>query len=374
MRKRMPLILTIVILQFSCGVMVQPTSTPPAPALAATPTFTLIPSATATTPPTPTETPGVSTLRLLAEKNRIQVGTYLNGQWFNDSLWREIVAREFDLAVISSGFYWESMESTQGQFNFSPPVDVQIDFAQSNGMAICGHALLLAQSPYIPNWLAYGNSSKDKLSAILLNFIVQVMSRYKGKIGTYIVVEDAPLPADMQYDVFYQKFGYDYVDLAFQIARETDPSAILIYNAGDDETADRPASQLTHQIVERLQAKRLIDGVGFEMHLEATDAPSKEDVIAEMRSYSLPVHVTEIDVDISGLPGTREEGYAMQARIYGDMLSACLESGVCQSFSLWGIGDKYSWLRRASPIADPTPFDDNLNPKPAYFALLDALR
>jgi hypothetical protein len=39
MRKRMPLILTIVILLISCGVMVQPTSTPPAPALAATPTF-----------------------------------------------------------------------------------------------------------------------------------------------------------------------------------------------------------------------------------------------------------------------------------------------------------------------------------------------
>lgn len=373
MRKRMPIILTIVVLLISCGVVVQPTSTPPAPALAATPTFTLIPSATATTPPTPTETPGVSSLRLLAEKNRIQVGTYLNEQWFDDSLWREIVAREFDLAVISSGFYWESMESTQGQFNFAP-VDVQIAFAQSNGMAICGHALLLAQSPYIPDWLAYGSFSKDELSAILRNFIVQVMNRYKGKIGTYIVVEDAPLPADMQYDVFYQKFGYDYVDLAFQIARETDPSAILIYNAGDDETADRPASQLTHQIVERLQAKGLIDSVGFEMHLDATDAPSKDDVIAEMRSYSLPVHVTEIDVDISGLPGTMEERYAEQARIYGDMLSACLESGVCQSFSLWGIGDKYSWLRRASPIADPTPFDDNLNPKPAYFALLDALR
>ena len=39
MRKRMPLILTIVILLISCGVMVQPTSTPPAPALAATSPF-----------------------------------------------------------------------------------------------------------------------------------------------------------------------------------------------------------------------------------------------------------------------------------------------------------------------------------------------
>ena len=338
------------------------------------PTETAVPLPTLTLQPAPTETAGVQTLRQLAEKKHIQIGTYLNGQWFPDPQWQEIAAREFNLAVITSGFYWEYMEAQRGQFDFSF-VEEQVAFAKSNNMSMVGHALLLAQSPYIPDWLAQGNFSKDELSQILRDFIAGVMDHYKGRIGTYLVVEDAPLlPQEMKRDVFYKQFGYDYIDLAFQIARETDPSAMLIYNAGDNETAQSPASKLTHQIVERLQSEGLIDGVGFEMHLDANKAPSKADVMAEMKSYGLPVHVTEIDVDLSHLSGTKQERYTKQAQVYSDMLSACVESGVCRSFSLWGFGDKYSWLRRHSSTADPTPFDDDLNPKPAYFALLDALR
>jgi endo-1,4-beta-xylanase len=175
-------------------------------------------------------------------------------------------------------------------------------------------------------------------------------------------------------DVFYQKFGYDYIDLAFQIAREADPNAILIYSADDNETAASPASALTHQIVDRLKSKGLVDGVGFAMHLDASQPPDKAAVIAEMQSYELPVYVTEIDVDLGNTYLSKEDRYAKQAQVYGDMLSACVESGVCKSFSFWGIGDKFSWLMRENALADPAPFDSDLNPKPAYFSLLDALR
>lgn len=130
----------------------------------------------------------------------------------------------------------------------------------------------------------------------------------------------------------------------------------------------------THEIVTRLKSKGLIDGVGLEMHLDGTKQFTKQDVIATMKSYGVPVYVTEIDVDLAHVPGTREERYAHQAQVYGNMLAACLESGVCKSFAVWGIGDKYSWLERNSSNADATLFDDELNPKPAYLALLDILR
>jgi endo-1,4-beta-xylanase len=70
-----------------------------------------------------------------------------------------------------------------------------------------------------------------------------------------------------------------------------------------------------------------------------------------------------------------------QAQIYKSVLEACLESQVCKSFTFWVVGDKYSFLEKpefanvkgASLDADPTMFDDELNPKPAYFAIRDML-
>ncbi len=348
-----------------------PTLAPTAPPPTATKAPTVIPTPTSTSTPTVTPTlPPCTTLRECADRKQIQIGNYLGrSSVFHNNVYRQATAREFNLAVISSGFYWRDIEATRGQFDFAY-ADEQVAFAQSNNMMMVGHALLLAEPNYIPDWLAKGSFTKDELAQLLRTFIAQVMTRYKGKIGWYLVVEDAPIPPDTQRDVFYPKFGYDYVDLAFQIARETDPSAVLIYNANENETSDGRATLLTRQLIQRLKAKGLVDGVGLEMHLDAAKSYTKQDVIATMKSYGVPVYVTEIDVDLTHVEGTSQETFAKQAKIFGDMFAACLESGVCKSYALWGIGDRYSWLRAGSATA----FDDSLNPKPAYFTLLDALQ
>lgn len=53
------------------------------------------------------------------------------------------------------------------------------------------------------------------------------------------------------------------------------------------------------------------------------------------------------------------------------MMEACLESGVCDSFSTWGINDPTP--SGNNPAGAPLMFDASFIPKPAYFAVRDAL-
>jgi endo-1,4-beta-xylanase len=130
-----------------------------------------------------------------------------------------------------------------------------------------------------------------------------------------------------------------------------------------------------------------IDVVGMQMHLlqpwEAHVPPKKADVIATMQKFAalgVHIYITEFDVDLMQLSGTQAEKLGREAQIYGDMMQACLESGVCDSFSTWGISDSTSWITcnydgcvEKNPAAAPLMFDVDFNPKPAYFAVRDAL-
>jgi endo-1,4-beta-xylanase len=146
----------------------------------------------------------------------------------------------------------------------------------------------------------------------------------------------------------------------------------LILNDYNNETSSGEYTQQTLEIINRLKKDGLVDAVGLQMHLDGANPPARDDVVQTMRNYGVPVFITELDVDLSNVSGTQQERFDQQAYIYGQMLEACLESGVCKSFTMWGIGDKYSWLERdfQKYDADSTIYDNNLKPKPAYFTLL----
>jgi endo-1,4-beta-xylanase len=56
------------------------------------------------------------------------------------------------------------------------------------------------------------------------------------------------------------------------------------------------------------------------------------------------------------------------------MLRACIDSGACKSFALLGITDKESWYNElCCPASEPLPFDNSYQPKPAFWALREAL-
>lgn len=310
------------------------------------------------------------TLRQLADRKQMYIGTYFPSQSFSSNLWREVAGNEFNLAVVYRGLTWNDVERQQGKFDFKS-ADQQIMFAQSKNMEVCGHAIIFPLD--LPDWLVYSGFNNDEILQVLTNHVTEVVSRYKGRIAMWIPVEEATLVFHKRPDFFHDKLGLEYVDIVYRTIRNIDPDALLLYNDYDNHRSDGVTTGFTREIVQRLKSQGLIDGVGLEMHLDSSSPLDKQDIIETMQSYEVPVHITELDIDITNLKGPTEERYEIQASMYRTIMDACLESGVCESFSVWGIGDTYSWLSHNSSYADPSPFDDDLNPKPAYFALHDAL-
>lgn len=342
------------------------------PAQTFTPESTKTPIPSNTPEPTATKTP--KTLRDFAERLGFNIGAIVGGYGFANYYGQllQLQNQEFNLGMV-----YLDMKLTQPNQSEFTLKDQDSDFSltQKFGMKSLGHPLIWFDA--LPDWVKSNNFSRDDLIGVMVNHITSMMKHYKGKMNSWVVVNEAYIDSR---DIFYNKIGADYVEIAFETARNVDPSAILIYNEFDNHIAKGKYTEHTHTIVDKLKSRGLIDAVGLQMHLQGNTPPDKQDVIATMKSYDIPVYVTEFDVNMKDVGGTQENRFSQQAIIYKDMLEAALESQACKDFLIFGLVDKLSvWetmpgLWAYSANADPLPFDDNFQPKPAYFAMLDVFK
>ena len=309
------------------------------------------------------------TLRSLADRAGVQVGVLLISDY---EITVPIETKEFNLGIVT--FSWNDHVNRNGSINFSWP-DAQLKVAQRAGMDTRFMHIVFPSDT--PKWIS--DLSQIELKEFLNAVITKVMNHYSGKISQYVVVNEPYIIPYRPDDPFHKVLGDEYILEAFRIARNSNPSALLLYNDTDNHLSNGMTTALTRRIVRKLKDEGLIDGVGIQMHFGWTSRflteEDKDDLIRTLKAYGVPVYVTELDMDISSLSGTQESRMLRQAEMYKSVIDAVLVSGVCQSISFWGIGDKFSWLEimLGRENADPTLFDDSLKPKPAYYAVRSAL-
>jgi len=319
-----------------------------------------------------------------------------------DRRYCQTMQHDFNVAVVGD-FTYKWFWLGEGEYAWGP-VDRAVDFANQHGWRV--RAYVGWGSPEaLPDWLLNSNHTRDEYITILENHIKTVMEHFRGRVQEWMIANEAIERSVCEradfYDFWYRKIGPDYFKVAFQTAREANPRATLILNSSANYPPNyppfmnclNPTIKKMHDTVIELNsgATRLVDGIGMQMHiLSARDAqvpPSKADVIKIMRDFSklgVRAYITEMDVNLNFMQSkypTQVERWKIQAGIYKDMVDACLESGACASFATQGISDSMSWITTScpgcwnepAPNGDPLMFDVDFLPKPAYFAVSDAL-
>ena len=87
----------------------------------------------------------------------------------------------------------------------------------------------------------------------------------------------------------------------------------------------------------------------------------------------LEVAITELDIRADNPEANQYQD--QQAKDYAATIGACNQVKECVGVTIWDYTDKYSWIPAFFPGEGAAlPWDEELRPKPAYFALRGALR
>jgi len=101
------------------------------------------------------------------------------------------------------------------------------------------------------------------------------------------------------------------------------------------------------------------------------------DQLQRIAALGLKVEITELDIPLP-LFGSAPDPLAAQAQAYADVFNACLAVSLCSGITVWGLDDANSWLdsfefTEANAPNRPLLFDEQLQAKPAYSSVVDAL-
>ena len=278
-------------------------------------------------------------------------------------------------------YYWKDADSI-------------FSFAQRNGLKVRGHNLCWHQQT--PNWMFKDSASnivsKEVLLQRLKEHITAVVSRYKGKIYAWDVVNEAISDNPTEYlrkSMWYQICGEDYIAKAFEYAHEADPDAVLFYNDyGEINPAKR---KKIIRLINKLKSANVpIQGIGLQCHW-SIDSPLKDQLDSTLKEFAatgLTIQITELDMSVypkqkanntDSINASTDTLYTfVREQLQTASYKLCFElfrkykaniSGV----SFWNLSDRHSWLDDFKGIKRknyPLLFDRNLKPKKVYGAII----
>lgn len=266
-----------------------------------------------------------------------------------NELYKERFRGLFNYAT--TGFYWRWYEHEKGKPEYAY-TDKVVAWCMENRIRLKGHPLLWACEAGIPVW-----SGAQPSAEVQRQRVVDIMSRYSGKIAFWEVVNE---PAHLS--------GLT-LDEPYRWARAANPEATLIVNDYEVMANGFPPF---FALLESAQKRGVpFDGIGIQAHEPRTLRFPLDPVWATLDRYATlgkPLHITEFTPASGGEAVTGPLGVgtwdeAAQADYAARFYTVCFAHPAVMAITWWDLCDDGAWLKGGGLLRE------DLSPKPAYEAL-----
>lgn len=282
-----------------------------------------------------------------------------------------LVKAQFNQVVAENCMKGELIHPEVNRYDWTD-ADRLVDWSQRHGMTLIGHCLVWHSQP--PKWIFTDetgkNVSRETLIGRMYSHIMTIVTRYRGKIKGWDVVNEA-FEDDGSYrkTPYYNIIGPEYLALAFQFAHEADPDAELYYN---DYSMSKPGKrEAVCQLVRQLKAKGIrIDAVGMQSHngYNYPDYSDYEKSIEAFAAEGVKVMLTELDMNMLPNPkdfngaeisqnfklmeqynpyvkGLDKKAQKLFNQRYLDLFRIVeRHKDVISRVTFWGVNDGHTWL------------------------------
>ncbi|MCC5843513.1 MAG: endo-1,4-beta-xylanase [Verrucomicrobia bacterium] len=339
-----------------------------------------------------------------AFKDRFYIGTAFSDRIFHEEggATRKLIEEQFNTVTAEGAMKWRGFQPELDRYNFVT-ADNFVEFGTRNDMYVVGHVLFWQNA--VPDWVFQDGEgeqiSREQLLERMRERVRVVAERYGSNIHAWDVVNEAFVRGELEDTNWTRIIGDDFIEQAFRIAQEELPEDVeLIYNDNNMMNARQRAAVV--EMIKDLQGKGIrIDGVGMQGHwwMNRPTIDQIEESIVAFAETGVKVHITELDIDVlprdsrvwdgradvrlklqqdpalnpyrDGLPDTVQDELTQR---YADIFALFLKHhDKIRRVTFWGPHDGQTWLNNW-PIRGrtnhPLLFDRDLNPKPAFHAVM----
>ncbi|GGA90636.1 endo-1,4-beta-xylanase [Puia dinghuensis] len=301
-----------------------------------------------------------------------------------------LILQQFNSLTPENAMKMGPIHPEENRYNWKD-ADAIVDFAVSRHLRVRGHNLCWHEQT--PAWMfkdANGNPvTKEVLLQRLKEHITTVVSRYKGKIYAWDVVNEAVADDStslIRNSPWYAICGEDFIAKAFEYAHAADPDALLFYN---DYNTERPEKrERVYKLLQHLVASGVpINGVGLQGHWSIFEPTASElrTAIDRFAAIGLKVQITELDISVypweknrrPRRPDEHDEFTPLLQQQQADqykMIFSIFRHSPIGGITFWNITDRRTWLDNY-PVPGrknyPLLFDTNGQPKKAFWEVVN---